>query len=72
VIGDDAPRYHVVSGAGYYGHTSPVTYLPGTLYAGEESGYAKVELRRDGTVRLGVIAVEEDASRREVFASVLQ
>lgn len=72
VIADDAPHYHVVSGAGYYHHTSPVKYIAGTLFAKAEAGYVKLEFQRDGRVRLGVIVANGDGTRYEAYATDLR
>lgn len=72
VIADDAPHYHVVSGSGYYGHTSPVKYIAGTLFARAESGYVKIEFQRDGRVRLAVMVVNGDATYYEAYATDLR
>ncbi len=67
-----AARYHVVSGGGNYGHTEPVRATDGTLFAASVSGFMRVDVQRDGLIRLGVIAVNEDGSSREVFATILE
>ena len=66
-------RYHVVSGTGIYGHTSNARWTDGTLYAsGSRSGYMKLEVQRDGRVRLAVVAVDAGAQRDVPFSMFLE
>lgn len=69
----ESPRFGrlLVSGAGIFGHTSPVQDLPGSLYRASRSGYMRIDFLADGRRRLAVIEVEKDASSREAFAKPL-
>ena len=46
-------RTVLVSGAGIYGHVSPVDYRPNTRFAAAASGFMRLDVLRDGKVRLG-------------------
>lgn len=68
VIGGTSAGYLLVTGGGYYGHTSPVAWRNGTRFAASKSGYMRLDVQRDGRVRLGVRAVDRAAVGREVFS----
>ena len=72
VIADESPRFHIVSGAGNYGHISPVGRESGTLFAAASSGYVRLDFQSDGRVRLGVIVVDARAARNEAYSLYLQ
>lgn len=72
VLTGTAARYHVVSGAGNYGHTSPVREASGTLFARRTSGYVRLDVQSDGVMRLGVIGVGPRGERTEVFSTFLE
>lgn len=66
-------RYQVVSGSGYFGHSSPVTRGDGTLYhTSGRSGYVRVDVQRNGRVRLGVVVVGRDGRRSEPWSMFVQ
>jgi len=62
-----AAEFTVVSGSGYYGHTSPVGTSRRTAYRAAESGFMRVDLTRVGAVRLSVTVVGAGGAR-EAFA----
>jgi len=64
-------RYLLVSGAGYYGHNTPVTSRDQTLYVSRMAGFMQVDVLRDGRIRLGVIAVDESGNGTEVYSQYL-
>ncbi len=70
--GGRGARYLVVSGTGIYGHVSSLTRLDETLYQAEASGYVRLDIQRDGRVRLAVVVVDEQARRAESFASWIE
>jgi hypothetical protein len=70
--GGDLARILLVSGAGIYGHVSPIAALEQTLYAGSHSGYAKMEFEASGRVRVSILAVDGEGNRHEVWASFLE
>jgi hypothetical protein len=72
VLAGTAARYHVVSGAGNYGHTTPVRAGTGTLFATEASGYVRLDVQADGVMRLGVVVVGARGERTEVFSTLLE
>jgi hypothetical protein len=61
----------LLSGAGYFGHASPVGEVPGSLYRASRAGYLRLDLLSDGTRRLAVILAAKDGSSREDFAKRL-
>ncbi|MGH9260346.1 MAG: hypothetical protein ACRD08_10700, partial [Acidimicrobiales bacterium] len=72
VITSGGARYLLVTGGGYYGHTSPVAWRDSTRFAASASGYMRLDVQRDGRVRLGVRAVDRMAAPREVFSLWLE
>ena len=65
--GDAAPNL-LVSGAGYYGHTSPTKWRPETRYQKAASGFMRLDFLRSGKVRLGVLLVDHAGEVDEPFA----
>lgn len=66
-----AARYELVSGAGIYGHHSPLRTLRNTRLALAEAGFMRLDLLQDGRVRLGVITVDRRGTPQEVYAAWL-
>ncbi len=66
------PRYLLVSGAGIYGHQSAVWWRDNTLFAAEDAGFMRLDVFRDGGVRLTVVVVDEDAKPEEIFSIPLE
>ncbi len=62
----------LVSGAGFYGHASRVTWADSTRYASSRSGFMRLDLLVGGKIRLGVIEVEADGTMHESFAEWLE
>ena len=69
----ESPRWGrvLVSGAGIYGHVSPVRNVPGSRHKASRAGYMRLDLLKDGRRRLTVLEVEKDAATREAFAAWL-
>jgi hypothetical protein len=65
------PPLLAVSGAGIYGHESALQRLPETRLALAEGGFMRVDLLRDGRLRLGVIEASRRGEPREVYAELL-
>jgi hypothetical protein len=68
VIRGGTPRitraaYQLVSGAGILGHSSLVRDIEGTLFAREAAGFMRLDITRDGRVRLSVTTVVPEGSR---------
>jgi hypothetical protein len=72
VIGGSSARYHLVSGAGIFGHLRRVTALDSTRFAQRASGFMRVEFQRDGRARLGVMVVDRAGGATEAFALWLE
>ena len=68
--GDAAPNL-LVSGTGYYGHTSPTKWRPETRYQKAAAGFMRLDFLRSGEVRLGVLLVDEAGKVEEPFAVTL-
>ncbi|MFQ5551280.1 MAG: hypothetical protein ACE5FJ_08600 [Gemmatimonadales bacterium] len=68
VIAGESVQYYLVSGAGYFDHTSPAGWRSETLFAGDESGFQKLEFTSTGRVRLSVWVVGANGTDREAFA----
>jgi hypothetical protein len=64
-------RYQLVSGAGIYGHQTPLTGIQNTRLALAESGFMCLDIARDGRVRLGVITVDRAGNPTEVYSTWL-
>ena len=62
----------LVTGAGIFGHVSPVDYRPNTRWAAATSGFMRLDILRDGKVRLGVITVNVSGETDEVFSMYLE
>lgn len=65
------PPLLAVSGAGIYGHESHVEGIPGTRVALADAGFMRVDLLRDGRLRVGVLTVDRSGAPREVYAEML-
>ncbi|MEP7176932.1 MAG: metallophosphoesterase [Gemmatimonadales bacterium] len=65
------PPLLAVSGAGIYGHESHVEAVPGTRLAVSKAGFMRVDLLRDGRLRVGVITVDRTGAPSEVYAELV-
>jgi hypothetical protein len=72
VIEGGPARFQLVSGAGIYRHEGPVTGIPGTLLALQEAGFMRVDVLRDGRVRLGVFTVHRSGHSEEIYSRWLE
>jgi hypothetical protein len=72
VLEDEVPKYLVVSGAGVYGHDSHVAWLRETRFAAPgAAGYVRLDVLRQGRVRLSVIVVDRNGRGTERFSMYL-
>jgi hypothetical protein len=71
VLEGGAARYQLVSGAGTYGHLSPLRGIQNTRLALAESGFMRLDIAKDGRVRLGVLTVDRTGAGHEVYAAWL-
>lgn len=71
VLDGPGARYHLVTGAGIYGHITPVRVIPRSRYAKDASGFMRLSLLRDGRARLSVIVVDENGAPTEDFSIFL-
>ena len=72
VLEGGAAQYMLVSGTGYFGHSSPVGWLDRTRYASSSGGFMRLDALVDGRIRLGVVEVARDGSTREGFSMYLR
>lgn len=68
VLRGDVVPYHVVTGAGAFGHVSPVEYIAETRYAHSASGYVRMDVLQNGRARLSVIEVDRAGTARERYS----
>lgn len=66
--------YQLVSGAGILKHESVVRKIEGSVFEREAAGFMRLDVTRDGRVRLSVITVVEEGKRKkgesaEVFST---
>jgi hypothetical protein len=61
----------LVSGAGTYHHLDRVEPIQGTRYEAQESGYMRLDLLTDGSVKLTVPVVDGAATARDAYMEVL-
>jgi hypothetical protein len=61
----------LVSGSGFYGHAGRAVGIAGTRFAARSAGYMRLDLVRDGRVRLAVLAVAADGTTREAYSEWL-
>jgi hypothetical protein len=57
--------YQLVSGAGILGHASVVRNVDGSLFKREAAGFMRLDVTRDGRVRLSVTTVVPDGERMD-------
>jgi hypothetical protein len=72
VIKGGAARLNLVSGTGIYGHTGRAVPIRGTLFARDASGFARLDIPRQGPARLAVLMVDRAGGSREVFSTWIE
>jgi hypothetical protein len=72
VFAREREPYILVSGTGYFEHSSPVHWLEYTRYASNASGFMRIDVLRDGRARLGVWTVARDGTAGEAFSMWLR
>ncbi len=72
VITTRIPRFVLVSGAGIYGHTTPVKAVEGSHYAADEAGFMRLVFPSDGAPRLTVLQVDQQGIAVEHFSMELK
>lgn len=68
VIEGGPAQWQLVSGAGIYGHNEPLIGVAGTRVALREAGFMRLDLLRDGRVRLAVITADRAGRSVERYA----
>jgi len=71
VIRGKSAEYLLVSGAGFFGHTSRTARTEGQLFGREASGFMRLDIGRDGRVRLAVVVVDAAGRTEEAFSKIL-
>jgi hypothetical protein len=61
-------KFLLVSGAGSQGMLNPVFRLPGTRFARQATGFMRLDVMRDGRVRLVVLTVDNRGAAIEAYA----
>ena len=61
ILRGEAVPYLLVSGAGYYGHHAPTKWREQTLDKEAASRFLRLDVLRDGRLRLGVLMVDAEA-----------
>jgi len=72
VLSGGPARLELVSGTGYYGHTSEAISIRGTLFARRASGFARLDIPRAGRPRLAIVEVDAKGGSREVFSTEVE
>jgi hypothetical protein len=72
VIEGGAARLQVVSGTGIYGHSGAAFRVRGSLFARNASGFARLDIPRQGRGRLAMIVVDSAGNGREVFSTSVE
>jgi hypothetical protein len=68
VVRDSTFGHVLVSGAGYFDHTTRTVYLDESRFARAASGYMRLDVLSDGRIRLGVMTVEGAGIVGEAFS----
>ncbi len=71
VLEGGVARWMLISGAGIYSHEGPISRIKGTQLALQAAGYMRLDLLKDGRVRLGVITVDSKGFSTEVLSTWL-
>ncbi len=72
VLRGHSARHLLISGTGIYGHVTDVHQTAATRFAASLSGFMRLDILRDGRVRLGVITVDSDSAASEPFSAFLE
>jgi hypothetical protein len=72
VIRGKSAEYLLVSGVGFYGHTSRTAHTEGTLFSRASSGFMRLDIPSAGPPRLAVIVVDATGAADEAFSKMLE
>lgn len=72
VIEGATARHVLISGSGIFGHVTETHYIDGTRYAASLSGFMRLDVLRNGQVRLGVMTVTSDSVATERYSAYLE
>lgn len=68
VLAGRTAKHLLVSGSGIFGHGSRVVQLSSTRFASAAAGYMRLDILKDGRVRLAVTEVDREAQTREAYS----
>ena len=71
VLRGKSAEYLLVSGVGFFGHTSRLARTEGMLFGREASGFMRLDVGRDGRVRLAVVVADGRGQTDEAFSKIL-
>jgi calcineurin-like phosphoesterase family protein len=69
VIAGRGVPLELVSGGGIYGHSGRAVRIRGSLFGQKASGFARLDVPREGRARLAVLEVDRAGRSREVFST---
>jgi hypothetical protein len=69
VIAAKSGTLQLVSGGGIYGHSGRAVPIDGTLFVRDASGFARLDIPRQGPGRLAVLTVDGRGQSHEVFST---
>ncbi len=72
VIRGKGAEYLLVSGVGFFGHTTRTAHTEGTLYSRAASGFMRLDVPVAGAPRLSVIVVGPTGAAEEAFSKMLE
>jgi len=72
VIQRKGAEYLLVSGTGFFGHTSRTAPDENTLFARVASGFMRLDFSVTGEVRLAVVVVDVQGNAREAFSKMVK
>ncbi len=71
VLRGTSARHLLVSGAGNYGHTQTPLWIDAMLFRSGEAGIMRLDVGRDGRIRLGVLTVDRSGRATERYSADL-
>ena len=72
VLAWDPVPYQLISGTGFYGHSSSPQWRDESIYVAAKSGFMRVEFLVDGRVRLEVLSVDENGRTTSEMSMLLE
>lgn len=72
VIRGKGAEYLLVSGVGFFGHTTRTAHTEGTLFSRAASGFMRLDIPAAGPARLAVVVVDATGAADEAFSKMLE